>query len=263
MFGSPVTWRVIVLLLTLYTCWYSVFAAVPSSHAADRVPILVYHRFGPTVPDSMTVTTDTFAWQLHYLRDHGYTVVPLHGMVDYLRGTGPAPPPKSVVITADDGHTSVYSDMLPIVRQSGIHVTLFIYPSAVSNAAYALTWSQLAELAHTGLFDIQSHTYWHPNFHNEKKRLTPQQYTSFVDMQLVRSRQVLESRLGIHVDLLAWPFGIYDEDLMGRARAAGYVAAFTIEDHPVTRVDQLLALPRHLMTNRDGGAVFARLVGEH
>jgi Polysaccharide deacetylase len=50
-------------------------------------------------------------------------------------------------------------------------VTLFVYPSAVSNAAYALTWEQLRELQATGLVDIQSHTYWHPNFREEKRRL--------------------------------------------------------------------------------------------
>jgi peptidoglycan/xylan/chitin deacetylase (PgdA/CDA1 family) len=260
-FGLLVKWKEILLLLTLNLCWNSVLGAAPSSHT-DGVPILVYHRFGPAVLDSMTVRTDTFAWQLRYLKEHGYTVISLHGLVDYLRGASDAPPPKSVVITADDGHASVYSDMLPLVRQSGIHVTLFIYPSAISNAAYALTWSQLAELAHTGQFDVQSHTYWHPNFHIEKKRLAPQQYAAFVDLQLVKSRQVLESRLGAPVDLLAWPFGIYDDNLMTQAREAGYIAAFSIEDHPVTRSDELLALPRHLMTDRDAGAAFRRILGE-
>ena len=36
-----------------------------------RASILVYHRFGPVVADSMTVRTATFRWQLEYLREHG------------------------------------------------------------------------------------------------------------------------------------------------------------------------------------------------
>ena len=39
-----------------------------------RTSILVYHRFGPVVADSMTVRTRTFRWQLEYLREHGYYV---------------------------------------------------------------------------------------------------------------------------------------------------------------------------------------------
>ena len=35
-----------------------------------------------------------------------------------------------------------------------------------------MTWEQLRELKKSGLFDIQSHTYRHPNF-NGKRKLTP------------------------------------------------------------------------------------------
>jgi peptidoglycan/xylan/chitin deacetylase (PgdA/CDA1 family) len=238
-------------------------AAAESQEAARvTVPVFVYHRFGVTVADDMTVKDDTFAWQLGYLREHGYTVIRLRALVDYLQGKGAPPPPRAVVITADDGHRSVYSDMLPIVRRYGVPVTLFIYPSAISNASYAMTWDQLAELLRTGLFDVQSHTYWHPNFKHERARLTPRQFDAFVRIQLAKSRQVLESRLGVQVDMLAWPFGICDDDLMARAAAAGYVAAFTIERRPVTTRDRPLALPRFLITDADRGATFVRLLEE-
>src|SRR6185312_13645632 len=146
------------------------------------VPVLCYHRFGPTVADSMTVTTPVFEAHLMYLHDHGYTVIPLQALVDYELGKAPPPPPRSVVITVDDGHRSVYEQMLPLVKQYNIPVTLFIYPSAISNshAPYAMSWEQLHELVDTGLFSIQSHTYWHPNFKQEKKRLTPAEYDKFV-----------------------------------------------------------------------------------
>jgi len=35
----------------------------------------------------------------------------------------------------------------------------------------------------------------------------------------------------VKVDLLAWPFGIFDPWLMAKAAEAGYTAAFTIERH--------------------------------
>ena len=102
--------------------------------------ILVYHRFGPAVKDWMTVRTSTFRWQIDYLKQHHHPIIPLPALISYLRGQGPAPPPRSVVITADDGHESVFTDMLPVVREYHVPVTLFIYPSAISNASYAMTW---------------------------------------------------------------------------------------------------------------------------
>jgi peptidoglycan/xylan/chitin deacetylase (PgdA/CDA1 family) len=50
------------------------------------------------------------------------------------------------VITVDDGHLSVVREMLPLVREFNVPVTLFIYPSAISNASYALTWEDLRSI---------------------------------------------------------------------------------------------------------------------
>lgn len=126
-----------------------------------------------------------------------------------------------------------------------------------------MTWSELAELLRTGLFEVQSHTYWHPNFNHERARLAPAQFDAFTRVQLVKSRQVLEERLNVRVDQLAWPFGIHDDDLMARAAASGYVAAFTIERRPIARGDRLMALPRFLVTDADRGAAFTRILGEY
>lgn len=230
--------------------------------AADsfRVPILLYHRFGPTVADGMTITTPVFESQMKYLKDNGYKVIPLRQLIDHYRGKAPAPGPKSVVIVEDDAHKSVYSDMLPIVRRYGYPVTVFTYPSAISNAKYAMTWDQLRELKKTGLFEFQSHTYWHPNFKKERKKLRPQALETLVMTQLRKSKTKLESELGTKVDMLAWPFGIYDDYLISKASEAGYVATFTIERRHAAASDKMMKLPRYLLVNADSGKAFVQLL---
>lgn len=227
---------------------------------AMNLPILVYHRFGPVAADSMTVRGEAFEAQLRQLEDKGYRVIPLRQLVDHLVHQGPPPPPRAVVLTVDDAHRTVYTELLPVVRRHGIPVTLFIYPSAISNAAYALTWPQLAELRASGLFDIQSHSYWHPHFPREKRTLAPAAYAALADSQLARSKQVLEQKLGGRVDLLAWPFGLHDADLRARAARAGYVAAFTLERRPAREGDDPLALPRYLITDAVDGKAFAAIL---
>jgi len=233
------------------------FAADPSA-----VPILLYHRLGPVSPDEMTVTTPVFEAQLKLIQERGYKVIPLAALIAALGDESAAPlPERAVVLTADDGHRTVYSDMFPLIQRLKMPITLFIYPSAISNADYAMTWAQLAEMKASGLVDIQSHTFWHPNFNVEKKRLAPAAYEKFTQDQLLKSKAVLEQRFGEKVDLLAWPFGIRDDQLDQWAQAAGYVAAFTIERRPVTRSDKIMALPRFIVTNLDRGERFGSLLG--
>jgi hypothetical protein len=59
---------------------------------------------------------------------------------------------------------------------------------------------------------------------------------------------------------LAWPFGIFDDELIGKAVAAGYVAGFTLEGRHLTTRDPVMALPRHLITQAVDLKVFSALM---
>ncbi len=225
--------------------------------AADpAVPILVYHRLGPVRSDAMTVTTEHFEEQLNLLCKSHFSFIPLADFVAWRLGKGPAPPPRSVILTFDDGHVSVYREGRPIIERNRIPVTLFIYPSCISRAAYAMNWEQLSELAASPYFTIESHTLWHPNFQRESKKLDRAAYAALVDIQLRRSKTILEEKFRRQVNLLAWPFGIYDPYLFDRARALGYEAGFTIECRGATLSDPLLALPRCLVSDNEVGPGF-------
>jgi peptidoglycan/xylan/chitin deacetylase (PgdA/CDA1 family) len=227
------------------------FCLTKENSNGSGVPILLYHRFGPTIEDSMTVRTAVFEAQLRHLKDHSYTFVPLKSLVDYYMKEGPPLPERSVVISVDDGHRSVYTEMFPLLKKYRVPATLFLYPSALSNAGYAMTWEQLQELKTTGLFDFQSHTFWHPNFNIEKRRLKEREYEDFVKMQLKRSKERIEREFNSRVELLAWPFGIHDDELGRKAAEAGYVAAFTMERRHARPSDPLMKLPRYLMVHAE------------
>jgi peptidoglycan/xylan/chitin deacetylase (PgdA/CDA1 family) len=225
-----------------------------------NVPILVYHNFDPVKKGSMTISTARFEEQVKWLKNNGYNIIPLNTLVSYLLGKTNTLPAKSVVITADDGRESVYQYMLPIVLKYKIPVTLFVYPQIISHAPYALTWNQLAQLKNTGLFDIQGHTYWHPNFRQEKKRLSQSAYQKLVDVQLITSKNIIEKKLGIKVTLLAWPFGIYDQQLENDAKKAGYTMAFSIAAKDANRSMSNMAQPRFMIVEGQTMKTFEAIV---
>jgi peptidoglycan/xylan/chitin deacetylase (PgdA/CDA1 family) len=226
-----------------------------------RVPVLAYHRFGPTFADSMTVRTSTFDAQLTTLERLRCRVITLADYVAWRRGTRTTPlPPRAVILTADDGHRSQYEVMAPMLGARGWPVTLFVYPSAISNATYAMTWAQLKELSDTTDFSVQSHTFWHPNLIDERKRLSPAAFTPFAADQLTRSRDVLQQRLSRPVSRLAWPFGLSDDGLRAQAAECGYEAAVSLGYRSARSTDSLFALPRHLINDTiDARQLEARL----
>lgn len=236
--------RVLVKLLLLTV---SFFAAIASAAAPAYIPIFVYHNFEPVKKGSMTVSTERFEEQMQWLKTNGFTVIPLKEAVAYLQGKTASIPQKSVVITIDDGRETVYRYALPIVRKFNIPVTLFIYPSIISREPYALTWDQLKSLQQTGLFDIQDHTYSHPNFKQEKKHRSDAWYKNFMNHELAGSKKILETKMGTPVNLLAWPFGIYNEEVEQAAAKAGYTMAFSIDYRCATKSDKAMAVPRYMI----------------
>ncbi len=241
------------LVLLLLGCFLSCF--VSAAHCEPlklkSAAVLVYHRFGPQVADSMTTRTSVFEAQIKALRAAGYHIIALSDLVSGLYGHWPLPD-KALAITVDDGHRSFYEEVLPIVVNERVPVTLFIYPSAISNASYAMNWPQLKQALDTGWVQIQSHTFWHPNFAVESRRMDEKSYRDFVRAQMVQSRQSLKKNLNVDPIYLAWPFGIFDSTLQTMAQQDGYTAAFALGGRHARSDDNAYALPRYLVLDAVG-----------
>jgi peptidoglycan/xylan/chitin deacetylase (PgdA/CDA1 family) len=239
-----------------------IFPGITLADDAINIPILCYHNLNPTKPGSMNLTPQKFEAQVKWLKDNGFTIIPLKDAVEYLQGSRASLPPKSVVISADDGWKSIYTYMYPIVRKYNIPVTLFIYPETISNGKHALTWDELKELQHSGFFDIQGHTYSHQNFKLEKKHLSPSNYEKFVINELAHSKKILEDKLQIKITLLAWPFGIYNSYLEQQAKAAGYTMAFSIDARTANKSFRPMAQPRFMIVDGLTMKSFTGIVNE-
>ncbi len=232
----------------------------PAAIRDFRVPVLCYHQFGEHVGSTLMVSAETLEAQLGHFANGDFKAIPARRLVQSLLGQAPEPPARSCVLTIDDGYKSAYTIFFPLALKYRIPATIFVYPSAISVFPFALTWQELGEMQASGLIDVQSHSYTHPNLSLEEKRLSGPSFDRFVRRELDLSRQVIEARLGATCDLLAWPYGLSDAELKEDARQAGYIAAFGTVRHPATPQDDVMAIPRFIITERHREASFERIL---
>jgi peptidoglycan/xylan/chitin deacetylase (PgdA/CDA1 family) len=184
-----------------------------------------------------------------------YNIVSLN---DYL--TGRPMPPKSLVITLDDGHIGNHA-LLPVVKRLGIRPTIFLcagivdtrrrfwflhkHPTVSTEALKKLPndW-RLQVLAEAGFhqekefeapqalskaqieemkgaFDLQSHTVFHP--------CLPQCSDETARAEIFDSKRILEEQFGLKVEAFAFPNGDYSERDIEMIRQAGYICAITVD----------------------------------
>lgn len=215
-----------------------------------QVIIFCYHRLVDKVRYPGTeITPAAFEQQMNMLKERGITVI---GMQDFLawRRSEKNIPPRSAIITFDDGWKSQYEVAWPILKKLGYPVTMFIYTEGVRGGSLgggeAITWEMLADMRDNGA-DIEAHSATHQDLreghnvmlidaerHRTKKKLTGAEYEQWLQNEVVGCKTLLEQRLAIKVNCFAVPFGNYNEHVKEMARNAGYEAMFTVYGQPIT-----------------------------
>ncbi len=220
-----------------------------------QVIVFGYHRFVEKVrrPDT-EITPAAFEAQMKQLKDKGITVIPMQDFLAWKRSEK-AIPPRSAIITFDDGWKSQYEVAWPILKKYNYPVTLFIYTEGVRGGHFgggeALTWEQLGEMRDAGA-DIEDHSATHQDLRKPydkvaKKRLNPAEYDQWLENELVASKNLLEQRLGVKVNCFAVPYGFYNEKIKEMCKKAGYDAVFTVYGQPLTFNSPMDSLGRYLI----------------
>jgi peptidoglycan/xylan/chitin deacetylase (PgdA/CDA1 family) len=77
-----------------------------------------------------------------------------------------------------------------------------------------LSWSQIGEMHEAG-FEIGSHTIHHPD-------LTRIKDMDWLNLELIRSKADIEAKIGEEVRFISFPFGRYNNEVIGSCKKAGY-----------------------------------------
>jgi peptidoglycan/xylan/chitin deacetylase (PgdA/CDA1 family) len=221
------------------------------------VPILCYHRFAESCSASFCTPAAVFEEQMRYLKENGYRVISLPEFQEFItyRRSIPA---KSVIITLDDGYSSIYEIAYPILKKYGFTATLFIYTNFIGNSRSAMTWDELRQMKADG-FEVGSHSLSHCDLTRKREGESDQAFFERVREELVVSKQIIDQKLGQDTTYLAFPYGAYDPAVLALCQEAGYKLGFSVKNGGNPFFSDPLTIKRDQMLMKDMGGFIAKL----
>jgi peptidoglycan/xylan/chitin deacetylase (PgdA/CDA1 family) len=193
----------------------------------QTVPVLSYNNISPAEPNKMTVSQTMFEQQMRLLHEKGYRVISMDQLFDFF-DFKTSIPPNSVVITIDDGWSSAYEIVFPILKKYGYPATLFVYTDMIDRTPKALSWNQLREMAAHGI-DVQCHTKNHRNLTLPEKKESFKDYFENLEGELSGCRQTIKEKLNLEVKYLAYPYGETNPLIIELSKKLGYRGAFSVK----------------------------------
>ena len=198
---------------------------------AAQVIVLCYHRVEGSAGGSLSIAPELFEQHLTRLRDKGIKVISMQDFLAWRRNEKSIPP-RSALITVDDGYVSSFDVARPILKKFGYPWTCFVYTKFIGSGGKSLSWEQLAVLRDEGV-EIGCHTVSHLNL-RETRGKSPEAYDAWLRDEIIGSKHLLEKKLAIKCTVFAYPEGRFTPKVLDVVKDAGFEAAFTVYGQRVT-----------------------------
>ena len=187
-----------------------IISANQSSYVKSRS--LVYHDIhSDNCYTDMSTSLDMFIKHINVIREMGFNIVS-----EITREEG------QIQLTFDDGFLGIY-DNIHVINELDVPVKLFIVTSFLGETSH-LDENQLVELSNNPLITIGSHTDSH-------KRLSNLDNEDVLN-ELICSKEILESLLGVNVNDLCYPEGKFDKRVIRFAKDVGYINQYSLIPGP-------------------------------
>lgn len=178
----------------------------------NKIPILTYHSIDES-RSVISTSCETFRRQMKFLCEEAFNVISLKDLTRALDANNPLPP-KTIVLTFDDGFQNFYTIALPILKELDFTATVFLitgfcgkYNDWTGNLAglersELMDWNEIKECRKHGI-EFGSHTQTHPDLTKISIEKAKQ--------EIIGSKSKIEEKLGIEVADFAYPYGKYNQ----------------------------------------------------
>lgn len=193
-----------------------------------NVPVLLYHHIQPQQQaiekkeTSLSVDNGMFDQQVGYLVSSGYNLITAKELVDALINKSGLPP-KSILITLDDGYLDSYQYAFAVIQKYHIKANLMISTGLLGGPNY-MSWDNLRDMYNSGLIYITDHTWSHYAINNGSEEK--------IKYEIETAKTQLENNLGQQVNIFTYPYGSFNNTSVNILKQDGFVGAFsTIPGH--------------------------------
>lgn len=227
----------------------------------EKIPILAYHKVDKCFEWGVTrVLPSQFSEQMRFLYSRKYSVVPLSQALERESTE------KMISITFDDAYESLIHNAFNIMQEYKFKATIFVVSNFVGKKNLwdvnlgrefsHLNWHNLKDLVDAG-FEIGSHTHTHPDLTKVPENRLRE--------ELLKSKETLEDRLGVRVQLVSYPFGRFSKKVKDVASECGYKGGVCLS-HPFKRRYDIFEIDRegiYIFDTIDDFKAKLQLYGSH
>ena len=238
---------------------------------SDNFGILMYHRVTEpitgVVEPAWNVTPEQLRSQLSGLLVRGFRPWPLGKLLAYRKKHG-AVPPKSFVVTFDDGYANNLLKALPVLAELQVPATIFLAthyldstrpfpfddwlatgtPQVPPESWRPLTTPECEQLLASGWIELGAHTHRHELYLGRADEFRE---------DLGQCLEVLERKFGITQPTFALPYGAGDNAMLEVARQSGVACCLWTTSQPVDAEHHEFEWGRFDVDQRDTPSVLA------
>ena len=227
-----------------------------------KIPILTYHSIDER-GSVISTRPQTFRRQMKFLSEADFNVVSLKTLGKNFLENVPLPP-KTLVLTFDDGFQNFYSEAFPVLNEYNFTATVFLitdycgkYNDWSGNLptlerSKLMEWSEIKELNNNGI-EFAAHSITHPDL----TRIS----VEAARREIVESKTTIEERLGREVTDFAYPYGSYNAPVK-RITQEYFRTACSANLGKVQPDDDIFALKRLDAYYLSGERVFRSIMSE-
>jgi peptidoglycan/xylan/chitin deacetylase (PgdA/CDA1 family) len=221
------------------------------AHYRKPVPLLAYHEVRVPPPGEpypgLFVSRKTFHAQAAWLRRHGYRGITIAQLRQAWAGRRLLPR-RPIVVTFDDGYSSVYRNALPVLRRLHWPGVLYLALGTTRNPD-GLTRAQVGRMVREDGWELGSHTINHLDLTTiGRGRLRH---------ETAGARDLIRRWFHVTPRDFCYPVGRFDRKVVAAVRRAGYLTAATEEPGLAIRSERY-ELRRFRVTEAGGVAALAK-----
>lgn len=228
-----------------------------------EIPVLMYHHISDLAGISATdataiglrVAPKVFEAQMEYLVTKKYNTVTSEDIYNY-QYRGIKLPSNPILLTFDDGYRDNYINVFPVLKKHKLIGEFALITNVIGQGEY-MSWDEALDMKKGGMA-FSSHSFFHcylagvdsvaTKTNGFKTYVpTPKGTVDTIDAncpnigfggvldfnqvnnELKKSKNTLETKLGVKIFGIVYPYGNYNIEVMKLAQANGYYYGYTVE----------------------------------